>query len=179
MVKLIVVGFWVCLVTLGAVFFSVQMATAPVADIGDNAKKDPGQLVRGEPITVPLIADGSIKGYFLGRISFMMNKDKIKGVELPMTEMMTDEMFTLLVGNKMVDITNMSSFDLATFRETIKTDLNKRLGEGFVEEVMVEQLDYLSKEDIRATGEGTKKPMGAPVKIVEGVKIEDPAHSGK
>lgn len=179
MVKLVVVGFWVCLVTLGAVFFSVQMATAPVADIGDKAKKDPGQLVRGEPITVPLIADGAIKGYFLGRVSFMMNKDKIKGVELPMTEIMTDEMFTLLVGNKMVDITSMSSFDLTAFRETIKTDLNKRLGEGFVEEVLVEQLDYLSKEDIRASGEGTKKPMAPPVKIVEGVTLEDPAHSGK
>lgn len=178
MVKLVVVGFWVCLVTLGAVFFSVQMATAPVADIGDKAKKDPGQLVRGEPITVPLIADGAIKGYFLGRVSFMMNKDKIKGVELPMTEIMTDEMFTLLVGNKMVDITSMSSFDLTAFRETIKTDLNKRLGEGFVEEVLVEQLDYLSKEDIRASGEGTKKPMAPPVKIVEGVTLEDRAHSG-
>ncbi len=174
MVKLVVAGLWVCIVTLGAVFFSVRLATAPVVAPEADAKA-PTELVRGESITVPMISEGGVKGYFLGRISFMVNKEKLKGIKLPMSELMTDELFTLLVGNKMVDIADMQAFDLVAFRETIKGDINKRLGDDLVEEVLVEQLDYLSKEDVRATAEAPKSPVSPPVKIVEGVKVEDPA----
>ncbi|MFN7009974.1 MAG: flagellar basal body-associated FliL family protein [Allorhizobium sp.] len=178
MVKIIAAGLWVCLVTLGAVYFSVHMATAPVEVSEEDAKKEKLELVRGEPITIPMIADGSVRGYFLGRISFMMDKEKIKGIELPLTELMTDELFTLLIGNKMVDISNMDAFDVAAFREKIKADLNAHLGEGFVEEVLVEQLDYMSKEEVRATGDGSAKPPAAPVKVIEGDKVEEPTKTG-
>ncbi|MBV2186833.1 MAG: hypothetical protein KUL88_20105 [Rhizobium sp.] len=178
MVKILAAGLWVCLVTLGAVYFTVHMATAPAEISEEDARKAKLELVRGEPITIPMIADGSVRGYFLGRVSFMMDKEKIKGVELPLTELMTDELFTLLIGNKMVDVSNMASFDVAAFREKIKTDINARLGEGFIEEVLVEQLDYMSKDDVRATSEGTAKPPAEPVKIIEGDKIEEPAKSG-
>lgn len=166
MLKIVFIGLWACVVTLGTVYGSVYMATRPPVD-EEALRKASLQLVRGEPITVPLIADGSVNGYFLTRISFMMDKEKITGVELPMTEYMTDELFTLLVGNKMVDIANIGAFDVAAFREAIKTDMNKRLGEGFVGEVLVEQLDYLAKNDTRVGG-NESKPQSSPVKIVEG-----------
>ena len=179
MVKIIAAGLWACLVTLGAVYFSIHLATAPAEVSEEDAKKAALELVRGEPITIPWIADGSVRGYFLGRVSFMMDKEKIKGVHLPMTELMTDELFTLLVGSKMVDISNMGAFDVAAFREKIKTDLNAHLGEGFVEEVLIEQLDYVSKDDVRATSEGTAKPPAEPVKVIEGDAVGEaakPAH---
>ena len=56
MVKLVLTGVWVCLVTLAAVYFSVQMATAPVTD--PNAAKTPAQeFVMGEPINIPVISN--------------------------------------------------------------------------------------------------------------------------
>jgi len=174
MVKLLVAGLWVCVVTLGAVYFSVKMATAPAVD-PEIARQAGLELVKGEAITIPLIADGKVGGYFLGRISFMMNKEKSKGAELPMTELMTDELFTLLIGNKMIDIAHMADFDVAKFREAIKTDMNKHLGDGFVEEVLIEQLDFLSKDDTRTTGEAPSKSQSKPVKIVEGETVAEPS----
>lgn len=44
MLKLLLTGVWVCAVTLGAVYFSVQMATAPAPDEA-GAK---GQLATGQ-----------------------------------------------------------------------------------------------------------------------------------
>jgi len=41
-----------------------------------------------------------------------MDKEKVKGQTLPTTELMTDQLFTLLVGNKMVDIGNIPAFDV-------------------------------------------------------------------
>lgn len=178
MLKLLLTGIWVCIVTLGAVYFSVQMAAAP-APVDEEAKKrDLLELVRGESITVPMIADGTISGYFLGRISFMMDKKKIKDVKLPVTELTTDELYTLLVGNRMVDLSNPSGFNLEKFRSTIKDDLNTKFGDQMVAEVLVEQLDYMSKDDIRTNAARGGKNGIQPKKIVEGVKVEDGKESG-
>ncbi|WP_159946572.1 hypothetical protein [Rhizobium sp. 18065] len=172
--KLLAVGLWVCIVTLGAVYGAISLATAP-AGPSEEDHKAPLELVKGEPITIPVISDGGVSGYFLTRVSFMMDKAKITGVELPMTELMTDELFTLLIGNKMVDLANTKGFDVAVFREKIKTDINAHLGEGFVSQVLIEQLDYVSKEVARKAADGDSRgPLDATV-IVEGEKVEEPA----
>lgn len=172
MIKLLLTGIWVCVVTLGAVYASVQM-NKPAPPVDEEAKKKSMQeLVRGESITVPIISEGAISGYFLGRVSFMMDKDKIKGVKLPVTELTTDALFTLLIGNKMVDLSKPGAFDLQKFRSSIREDLNKKLGDTYVAEVLVEQLDYLSKEDIRNNASRGNKNPNPGKKIVEGVKIE-------
>ncbi|MFD1745990.1 hypothetical protein ACFSE1_11010 [Rhizobium helianthi] len=178
MVKLILTGLWVCIVTLGAVFFSVQMSK-PKPPVDEAAQlRDKSELVKGESINIPMLKDGAVQGYFITRISFMMDKEKIKGVNLPLTEMMTDELFTLLVGNKMVDLSNTGGFDLQAFRNAIKQKLNERFQEEYVLDVLVEQLDYLSKDDIRANGERQPDKQVAPTKIVEGVKAEKTPSSG-
>ncbi|TCU18887.1 hypothetical protein [Rhizobium sullae] len=166
MVKLVLTGIWVCAITLASVYFSVKLATAP-APPADDSKQGQLELVKGETITVPIIGDGAVTGYFLGRVSFMMNKDTMKGMTLPLTEMTTDELFTLLVGNKMVDISKLKSFDPQAFREAIKKGMNEKLGGEYVSEVMLEQLDYLSKDDVKANASGQQRKTADPVKIIE------------
>ncbi len=175
MLKLLLTGLWVCLVTLGAVYFSVKASAPPPPVDEEAARKEALQLVRGESLTVPVINDGMITGYFLGRFSFMMDKEKIKGVELPITELTTDELFTLLVGEKMIDLGNPGAFDLETFRTRIRDGFNAKLGEGMVSEVLVEQLDFMSKDDIRANIAREGKRPVAPTKIVEGTVVEETA----
>ncbi|MFB9950196.1 hypothetical protein ACFFP0_15140 [Rhizobium puerariae] len=177
MVKLLLTGLWVCIVTLGAVYFSVQMSAAPAPVDEEAKKKELLELVRGESITIPVISDGAITGYFLSRVSFMMDKAKIKDVKLPMAELTTDELFTLLIGNRMVDLAKPGAFDLEKFRSSIRDGLNRKLGDGLVAEVLVEQLDYLSKEDIRNNASRGNKNPNPGKKIVEGVKVEEPAKS--
>jgi hypothetical protein len=96
----------------------------------------------------------------------MMNKDVVKNVALPLTEVTTDELFTLLIGNKMVDIGNLKSFDPQAFRDTIKKGMNEHLGGEYVAEVMLEQLDYLSKDDVKASTSGQQKKTPKTVNIV-------------
>jgi hypothetical protein len=174
MIKLLLTGLWVCLITLGAVYASVRMSAPPVVD-EEAEKKAALELVRGEALTVPVISEGMVTGYFLGRFSFMMDKQKIVGVELPLTELTTDQLFTLLVGEKMIDMGRPGDFDLETFRTKIKDSLNLRLGEGMVAEVLVEQLDFMSKEDIRTNVAREGRRPIPPTKIIEGAAIEQPA----
>jgi hypothetical protein len=174
--KILGIGLWVCIVTLGAVYGSIYLATAPAGPSEEETKKAALELIRGEPITVPVIGNGDVTGYFLARISFMMDKEKVKGQTLPTTELMTDQLFTLLVGNKMVDIANVPAFDVNTFREKIKTEMNARLGEGMVDQVLIEQLDYVSKDAARKAADGGSSPMEKTT-VVEGEKVEEKAGS--
>ncbi|MBB4567294.1 hypothetical protein [Rhizobium leucaenae] len=178
MIKLVLTGLWVCAVTLASVYFSVQMATAPATN-PDDAKKAQQEFVKGESINVPVIANGQVNGYFITRISFMMEKGKAGQLQMPLTELTTDELYSLLVGNKAIDISHTASFDVASFRSDIKKNMNERLGGDYVADVLVEQLDYLSKDEIN-NGDGAGKRTVKPVKIVQGDAAPDaepkPAH---
>ena len=176
MFKVVAAGIWVCIVALGAVYFSVQMGTAPPVDEA-AAKKAALAVVKGESITVPLLKDGAVTGYFIGRISFMMDKEKLKDGEPPITEYMTDELFSLLVGNSMIDIADPKAFKLEEFKKMVKEDLNKRLGEEIIAEVLVEQLDYLSKDDIRIGQSGGK--ANPPQQIVTPEKLPNAEGAGE
>lgn len=168
MIKIVVAGVWVCVVTLAAVYFSIQMAIAPASNPADA--KPETEYVKGEAINIPVVTDNGINGYFITKISFMMNKDKSKDLAIPLPALTTDELFTLLVGNKMVDMSKPKDFNLETFRNDIKKDMNERLGGEYVQSVLVEQLDFLSKDKIRANEDATVKKDLKPVPIAPGDK---------
>ncbi|MEZ2222473.1 hypothetical protein [Rhizobium sp. RCC_161_2] len=178
MIKLVLTGLWVCVVTLASVYFSVQTATAP-ATSPDDAKKAQQEFVKGEAINVPVISNGQVTGYFLTRISFMMDKGKASTLQPPLAALTTDELYSLLVGNKAIDVAHVETFNVAAFRDEIKKSMNERLGGDYVGDVLVEQLDYLSKNEI-GSGDGSGKRTAKPVKIVQGVSPSDappkPAH---
>lgn len=167
MIKLVISGVWVCVVALGAVYGSVWMATRPPVDPAAAAKADE-QYVKGESINVPIMASDQVTGYFLTKISYMMNKDKAKDLHAPLTELTTDELFSILVGNKMIDISHIKDFNLTAFRDEIKKGMNEKLGGDYVASVLVEQLDYLSKDEVRANDNAPVKKNLKPVKIVPG-----------
>ena len=82
MLKLIITGIWVAAVTLGSVYFSIQMSKAPDPNAEEAAKKAVQELVRGEVVTYPVIAQGRVEGYFLARASFIADKTMLAYIKL-------------------------------------------------------------------------------------------------
>lgn len=151
MLKLILTGVWVAVVTLGSVYASIELYK-PADPAAEAAKKKAvEELVRGEMITFPVITNGAVEGYFLSRTSYIVDKTKIADVTLPIPAMLTDELYTALVGDRVIRIKENHGFDLKTFKARIKSALNARLGGDIVLDVIIEQLDYLSKKEIRAS----------------------------
>lgn len=167
MLKLVMTGVWVCIVTLGAVYGSIQMANAPVDDGENGAVKVAEELVRGEVTAIPVINDGKVEGYFLTRVSYVADQHKLAEINLPIPALITDELYTALVGNRVIKIGSSRGFDLEAFRKTIKETLNTRLEKDVILDIIVEQIDYLSKDDIRS------KIAQKQVTIKEGEKIID------
>lgn len=148
MLKLIISGVWVAVVTLGSVYFSIQMSKAPDPAEEEAKKKAAQELVKGEVVTFPVIAQGRVEGYFLTRTSYITDKTKLGEIKLPIPELLTDELYTELVGDKVIRVSDNRNFDLKAFKARIKEALNKKLGSEVVLDVIVEQIDYLTKEEI-------------------------------
>ncbi len=167
MVKILGTGIWLVIVALAATYFSVTLAMAPEED-PDAAHRAALETVRGDVTSLPVIADGAVKGYFLTRMSYIADRAKLAEVNVPIDALITDELFTQLVGNKVLDLQQNDGFDLDAFRNQVRDALNARLGDEVIEDVLVEQIDYLSKADIRSNIAQSNLNMQTGEKVLAG-----------
>ncbi len=173
MIKLLLTGVWAAAITLGSVYVSLRHASAPIESSEDAARAAVQEYVPGELITVPVITGGAVQGYFLTKLSFAVDKTKVAKLSVPLKESVTNTLFDVLIGKNLINVADNSSFDLATFKDTVKKGLNEQMKDEVIFEVLVEQLEYLSKEDVKKLGKPSKD-RSPPVPIVD--RNGDTAH---
>lgn len=146
MIKIVLIGVWVCIISLGGVYAAVTLS----ASSGVEAAKPaiPPAYVAGETLSIPVVTEGAVTGYFLTKVSILVDQEKAATTHIPITPYITDELYTILVGNRMIDLPTAGNLDVEGLRNRIKDDLNARAGEALVTAVIFEQLDYLSKADL-------------------------------
>lgn len=149
MIKLIGTGVWVLVITLASVYFSLKLASAPKVDTEAAEREAAMEFVSGHTTTVPVIGEGGVNGYLLTKLAYKANKDLVAKQVVPLPQMITDELYTLLVGKKMIDVATAGSFDIDAFRGIVKDGLNKRLGAEVIAEVYVEQIDYITTASVQ------------------------------
>jgi len=148
MIKLVGTGVWILAITLASVYFSLKMASAPKVDAAAAAREAAMEFVSGYTTTVPVIGEGGVNGYLLTKLAYKANKELAAKQVVPLPEMITDELYTLLVGKKMIDVGATGNFDLDAFRGVVKEGLNRRFGAEVIAEVYVEQIDYLTTASV-------------------------------
>jgi hypothetical protein len=150
MIKFIAATVWICMVTLGAVFYSFQSAGAK-SDEAEAASPLMGGLdyVKTEVISIPVIRKSTIDGYFLTRLVYTVDPAKLAKLSVPAETLMVDQVYSYLYGNPLIDFSQHDSLDLDAFKSGIRDSINKRVGDTLVSEVMIEQIDFLSKDEIR------------------------------
>lgn len=148
MLKFIVAALWLCAVTAGAVIYSFS-AAAPAPE-----KKAPeyfGGLdyVKTDVISVPLIKQGRVFGYFLTRLVYTIEPKVAHTLSVPIEDLLVDEVYSYLYGNPQIDFSHYAKLDINKFRDGIRDAINKRVGRTLVHDVLVDQIDFLSKAEIR------------------------------
>jgi hypothetical protein len=166
MFKLLLTGVWAAAITLGSVYVSLRHASAPIESSEDAARAAVQEYVPGELITVPRIANGAVQGYFLTKLSFAVDRTKVSKLSVPLKESVTNTLFDILVGKNLINVADTTSFDLSTFKETVKKGLNEQMKDEVIFEVLVEQLEYLSKDDVKKLGKPSKD-RSPPVPVVD------------
>ena len=160
MIKFIVAALWIVAAAIGAVFYSFQTTQTSVQ--ATEAPEFFGGLdyVKTEVITVPVLKNGRVDGYFLARLVYTAEPEKLKALSLPAESLLIDEVYSYLFSNPLIDFSAVKTLDVDALRNGVAESINKRVGEKLVHEVLVEQVDYLSKEDIRDNQSRRRDPRG-------------------
>jgi hypothetical protein len=115
-------------------------------------------------ISVPLIRDSAVKGYFLTKLVYTVEPSEMAKLSVPATALMTDQVYSYLYSNPEIDFTKVSTIDLEAFRKNIRDSINTRVGAEIVHDVLVDQVNFLSKDEIRDNAIKRRENSGTTAK---------------
>ncbi|MDH6233402.1 hypothetical protein M2281_004013 [Mesorhizobium soli] len=149
LIKFIGAAVWICLVTLGAVFYSFKTPHA-LTDPGSPPPLLGGlKYVKANVISVPVFNKASVEGYFLARLVYTADPKELKKLTVPAESLITDQVYSYLYANPEIDFSKREDLDLEAFRNGIRDSINGRIGEQIIHDVIVEQIDFLTREETR------------------------------
>ena len=150
MIKLILAGIWICLVTLGSTYAAVSWHIAQSSK-AENSQKSLANLesVKTKMISVPVVAEGAIHGYVLAQFLFTADAAIMKKMSVKPDVFLQDEAFRIIYGGQSMDFRQSKKQDLSALAKQIVEGVNKRLGVEVVHDVLVQELNYVSKDEVR------------------------------
>lgn len=153
MIKVILLGAWLCAVTLGATYGALSWKTKQT---GETAHAASGPLIlqqtQTKVLNVPVIKDGALQGYVIAQFVFTVETEKLKELSTQPDIVVVDEAFKLIYTGEAIDFRTMRKSDIAALSKLILNNVNKRLGEAIVHEVLVQEFNYLPRDQLRGGG---------------------------
>jgi hypothetical protein len=148
MVKLVMTGIWVCVVTLASVYLG-STRTPPAGGEGQSSKPAI-ELVKMRPLTVPVVDGAGVEGYLVAVLGFNIDKAKLTEPAAGLVPVITDQSFRTLYGVDAIKYKKPRKSDLVEMSNLLVEAMNSRLGAGTVTEVLIEELSFIPKEKARS-----------------------------
>lgn len=126
-------------------------AEAPAA--GEHGSAKGPELVKTEMTSVPIIRDGKIEGYVVFQLAFSINPAGAATLGTDPAPFLIDGAFRHFYENSAINFREIAKYDVEALAKDLTSETNKRLGADVVRDVLVQQINYLDKEGVRA-GEG-------------------------
>lgn len=144
MIKTVVIGLWASIVALVATFFVAQWK-AEVKPTAEEPYLEGIEYRKLDPLTVPMIAGGTVQGYVLARLVFTADAGALQKLPVEPEPFVSDEAFREIYNNGKVEFGKLAKYNLDQIVANIKNNANKRLGEGFVQDLLIEEINYATK----------------------------------
>lgn len=147
MIKFVVAALWLCAVTIGTVFYSFSLASQQAGQT-ESAPPYFGGLdyVKADIISVPYIRNAKVDGYVLAQLVYTAKPADLNKLSIPIQNLLLDQVYSYIYSDPEFDMTR---FDLEGFKTGLRDSINKRVGSELIHEILVEQIDYIPKSDIR------------------------------
>lgn len=149
MLKLVAIGVWVILVTAGATFGSVYLARQSSNEAGAADSGLGVEEIKSEMTSVPVMRNGGIIGYLIFELSFAADRGLLEEVKLDPLPFMKDAAFRVIFASTGVEFRNLRREDVDALTGAIAKEANARIGVELVRHVLLQQLNFVDKDDIR------------------------------
>jgi hypothetical protein len=150
-IKVVLLSVWLCVVTLGAAYGVMTWKAKSTADASHGAKPVVLQQMQTRVLNVPIIKDGALHGYVLAQFVFTVETAKLVELSTKPDIVMVDEAFKLIYTGEAIDFRTLRKNDIMALAKLIMANVNKRLGQPVVHEVLVQEFNYLPKDQLRSS----------------------------
>ncbi|ABM45637.1 hypothetical protein H704_01043 [Bartonella bacilliformis Peru38] len=149
MIKMIALGLWVCLVSLGALMLGINsykrdpnIPTTPVSTGEEIGSSDT------EIMNIPILVDGSVQGYLIAQLTYVVDKKAAQNIVVPVSVLIHDAIFQNFWGSySNVRMIERVKFDMV--KQQIMDQVNQRFSNPILKDLLVKQFNYISVEKIR------------------------------
>jgi flagellar basal body-associated protein FliL len=156
MIKIIAIGIWIVVATLGSGYVAASMSAPTAPEVPPDPTYFAGLDYRTtEVITVPIIAENAIRGYVLAAFVYTIDGETAGKLAVPPDPFILDEAFRAVYSASGFDFQKAEQFDLVALTGSIRDAVNARYKQEVIHEVLIQQFDFLPKEDVG--GEGLQK----------------------
>jgi len=131
------------------------MQSSKSAAEADPAVKPPTPI-KLKSITVPVIARGGIQGFVIMQIAVVAKPDLLKALPQPPEFLLYDEAFKTIYAEEQIDFKRMDKQDLAKLSRKISDNINKHAGAPVADDVLIQELHYMNKQEASAEGQAAK-----------------------
>ena len=142
-------GVWIAIVTSGATYLSATMMVPSPETAGNGHPKLGLEEITADMTSVPMVRGGAIIGYVIIQLSFEADRAKLAKLKLDPKPYLTDAAFRTVYSNTQTDFTRLHGNDIDALTAAIATTANASIGADLVKSVLIQQLNYVRKEDIR------------------------------
>jgi hypothetical protein len=143
MIKIILVGFWACLITLAAGYAASHLreaATKPAVVVSSDTR----ELRKTKEINVPKIRDGVVKGYIVAELSYVVDPVAMRKSPVPPDAFIVDEAFRYIYDDKTIDFDHLDTFDLDKMTKILIKNVNARLSADVVVDLGIQEFTFLT-----------------------------------
>lgn len=147
MIRIAIIGLWICGVALGSLYFAVwqNSATAAVAPQIGEAVLDDGKT---DVFSVPIIIDNTVHGYVVTQLGYTLDKTVKASVNVPVSYFINDEIFNQFYGHYS-DVKDVQKVKFDDVRKSIIDRVNERFAQPLIKDLLVEQFNYITTSEIR------------------------------
>lgn len=134
--------------TLGGSYCARLLATAAksTAVAEEAAFVD---IVKLEPISVPIVRKSKIEGYVIARIALSAPAYDVKNSKTVLMAYASEATFRAIYEDQVFDFAALKTADIAALAVRIAKLANERIGRPAIKSALVESLSFVSKSEVR------------------------------
>jgi hypothetical protein len=99
--------------------------------------------------SVPMIRGGDVVGYVIIQLSFEADRRLLAEKKLEPGPYLNDAAFRVIFSSTDIDFRRLRADDLDNLTTNVAAEANKRIGADLVRHVLIQQLNFVRREEIR------------------------------
>lgn len=149
MLRLVLLGLWVIATTLAAAYGAVLLGQADSLP-EEATSEDLGTTdMRTELTAVPILRGGEVTGYVIIQLSFQADNRIVREVPVEPHPYLIDAAIRVILSATDIDFRRLRGSELDRLTAAIAHEANTRIGQQLVRTVLVQQLNFVGRDEIR------------------------------